>query len=212
PDVHGQVDHRPDLSGHRRSLPGRLAVRLLDAQRPDHDTQRREPVNEAVGPATNPDPTDEASEPAAVVIGAGPAGLMAAEVIAAAGHRVAVYDASASVGRKFLLAGRGGLNLTHVEPRPGFDARYGAAAARITDWLDAFGPDDLRAWAQGLGIETFVGTSGRVFPAEMKAAPLLRRWLQRLRAAGVVFHSRHRWIGWDEAGALRFATAGGETS
>ena len=169
-------------------------------------------MNEAVGPATNPDPTDEASEPAAVVIGAGPAGLMAAEVIAAAGHRVAVYDASASVGRKFLLAGRGGLNLTHVEPRPGFDARYAAAAARITDWLDAFGPDDLRAWAQGLGIETFVGTSGRVFPAEMKAAPLLRRWLQRLRAAGVVFHSRHRWIGWDEAGALRFATAGGEIS
>ncbi len=146
----------------------------------------------------------------AVVVGAGPAGLMAAEVIAAAGHQVVVCDASASVGRKFLLAGRGGLNLTHVEPRPGFDARYGAAAGRVGRWLDAFEPDALRAWAEGLGIETFVGTSGRVFPAGMKAAPLLRRWLQRLRGAGVVFQSRHRWLGWDDAGALRFATAAGE--
>ena len=147
----------------------------------------------------------------AVIVGAGPAGLMAAETIAAAGYRVVVCDASALAGRKFLLAGRGGLNLTHVEPRPGFDARYGAAAARVGQWLDSFGPDALRAWAEELGIETFVGTSGRVFPAGMKAAPLLRRWLQRLRAAGVEFRFRHRWVGWAEDGALRFETPAGET-
>ncbi len=149
-------------------------------------------------------------EVSAVVVGAGPAGLMAAEVIAAAGHRVLVCDASALAGRKFLLAGRGGLNLTHVEPRPGFDSRYGAAAPRVGRWLDAFGPEALRAWTGGLGIETFVGTSGRVFPREMKAAPLLRRWLERLRGAGVVFHTRHRWLGWTGDGALRFATPAGE--
>jgi uncharacterized flavoprotein (TIGR03862 family) len=146
----------------------------------------------------------------AVVVGAGPAGLMAAEAIAAAGHRVTVCDASASAGRKFLLAGRGGLNLTHVEPRPGFDARYGAAAPRVGHWLDVFGPDALRAWVHELGIETFVGTSGRVFPAEMKAAPLLRRWLHRLRGAGVEFRSRHRWAGWSDDGMPRFMTPSGE--
>ena len=149
-------------------------------------------------------------EPGAVVVGGGPAGLMAAERLATAGHRVTVCDASASVGRKFLLAGRGGLNITHVEPRPGFDARYGAAAERIGHWLDAFGPDALRAWVGELGIETFVGSSGRVFPAGMKAAPLLRRWLQRLRGAGVEFRSRHRWTGWSDDGLPCFDTPAGE--
>ncbi len=146
----------------------------------------------------------------AIVVGGGPAGLMAAERLAAAGHRVVVCDAMASVGRKFLLAGRGGLNLTHVEPRPGFDARYGAAAGRVSRWLDAFGPDALRAWVAELGIDTFVGTSGRVFPTEMKAAPLLRRWLHRLREAGVEFRSRHRWTGWTDDGLLRFETPAGQ--
>lgn len=135
------------------------------------------------------------------VIGAGPAGLMAAEVLSAAGVAVQVFDAMPSVGRKFLLAGKGGLNLTHAEPFERFVTRYGAAQTRIESWLREFGPDQLRAWAHSLGIETFVGSSLRVFPAEMKAAPLLRAWLQRLRhppAGGVpvCFHMRHRWVGW----------------
>ncbi len=144
------------------------------------------------------------------IIGAGPAGLMAAQVLAEGGARVDVYDAMASVGRKFLLAGKGGLNLTHGEPQEAFLGRYGARRERIAPMLDAFGPGALRAWAAGLGISTFVGTSGRVFPSDLKAAPLLRAWLHRLRAGGVHFHMRHRWLGWDEAGALRFATAAGE--
>ncbi|BAL95788.1 TIGR03862 family flavoprotein [Rubrivivax gelatinosus] len=139
-----------------------------------------------------------------VVIGAGPAGLMAAERLAAAGHRVEVFDAMPSAGRKFLLAGKGGLNLTHSEPFERFVARYGAAAGWMAPRLQAFGADALRAWAAELGVSTFVGTSGRVFPAEMKAAPLLRAWLHRLRAAGVVFQMRHRWTGWTEDGALAF--------
>jgi len=146
------------------------------------------------------------------VIGGGPAGLMAAEVIAASGARVAVYDAMPSVGRKFLMAGKGGLNLTHTEPLEVFLARYGARRTQVEPWLDAFGPEALRAWAHDLGVDTFVGSSGRVFPKDMKAAPLLRAWLRRLRAAGVVFHMRHRWIGWDDSGALQFDTPKGMVS
>ena len=138
------------------------------------------------------------------VIGAGPAGLMAAEVIAAAGLRVVVFDASASAGRKFLLAGKGGLNLTHSEPLAQFIRRYhgggpGALDA-VATWLDAFGPQHVRDWCHALGIETFVGSSGRVFPTSLKAAPLLRAWLHRLRNQGVRFAMRHRWIGWNADG------------
>jgi len=146
----------------------------------------------------------------AAVIGGGPAGLMAAEVLAQAGVAVHVFDAMPSVGRKFLLAGKGGLNLTHSEPPAAFAARFGARQPQVEPLLNAFGGPEVRAWAQGLGVDTFVGTSGRVFPADMKAAPLLRAWLQRLRGLGVQFHMRHRWLGWAEDGALRFAAPGGE--
>jgi len=146
----------------------------------------------------------------AAVIGGGPAGLMAAEVLAQAGVAVHVFDAMPSVGRKFLLAGKGGLNLTHSEPPAAFAARFGARQPQVEPLLNAFGGPEVRAWAQGLGVDTFVGTSGRVFPADMKAAPLLRAWLQRLRGLGVQFHMRHRWLGWSEGGALRFAAPGGE--
>ncbi|MBI3044871.1 MAG: TIGR03862 family flavoprotein [Betaproteobacteria bacterium] len=144
------------------------------------------------------------------VIGGGPAGLMAAEAAVQGGASVDVYDAMPSVGRKFLLAGKGGLNLTHSEPLDALLSRYGSRRERIAPLLDAFGPDALREWAKGLGAETFVGSSGRVFPAGMKAAPLLRAWLHRLRAAGVRFHTRHRWLGWGSDGALRFAARNGE--
>ena len=144
------------------------------------------------------------------MIGGGPAGLMAAEVLAAAGVPVDVYDAMPSVGRKFLLAGRGGMNITHSEPYDAFVARYGSRAGALRPMLDGFKPDDLRAWVHGLGIETFVGTSGRVFPTEMKAAPMLRAWLHRLRESGVRFHQRHRWLGWSPDGALRFEAPDGE--
>jgi len=148
------------------------------------------------------------------VVGGGPAGLMAAEVLSAHGVQVHVYDAMPSVGRKFLLAGRGGLNLTHSEPFDVFAGRFGERRAQIEPLLRRFGPDTLCEWAHGLGIETFVGTSGRVFPKDMKAAPLLRAWLHRLRKAGVQFHMRHRWLGWSDAAApatsLRFAAAAGE--
>lgn len=144
------------------------------------------------------------------VIGGGPAGLMAAEVLAAAGVRVDVYDAMPSVGRKFLLAGRGGMNITHSEPYEQFAARYGSRAGALRPMLDAFTPDDMRAWVHGLGIDTFVGTSGRVFPTEMKAAPMLRAWLHRLRESGVHFHQRHRWLGWTIDGALRIEAPDGE--
>lgn len=146
----------------------------------------------------------------AAIIGGGPAGLMAAEALAAAGVQVDLFDAMASVGRKFLLAGKGGLNLTHSEPRPAFDSRYFERAAEVGIWLDGFDAQALRDWAQGLGVATFVGSSGRVFPQDLKAAPLLRAWLARLRAAGVRFHMRHRWLGWTDQGALRFATPAGE--
>jgi uncharacterized flavoprotein (TIGR03862 family) len=145
------------------------------------------------------------------IVGGGPAGLMAAEVLAEAGIAVQLYDAMPSVGRKFLLAGKGGLNLTHGEALPTFTQRYGPRAPQVASWLGAFGPDALRAWAGGLGIETFVGSSGRVFPRDLKAAPLLRAWLHRLRAQGVVFHMRHRWCGWsDDGSALRFVSPQGE--
>jgi predicted flavoprotein YhiN len=150
------------------------------------------------------------------VIGGGPAGLMAAEVLIESGVAVDLYDAMPSVGRKFLLAGKGGLNLTHAEGADRFAERYGARRAQIEALLRGFGAHELRDWAQGLGIETFVGTSGRVFPKDMKAAPLLRAWLQRLRhpkhgGSGVTFHMRHRWTGWAEDGkTLRFETPQGE--
>jgi predicted flavoprotein YhiN len=154
-----------------------------------------------------------AARPATVaIVGAGPAGLMAAEVLAGAGVSVHVYDAMPSVGRKFLLAGRGGLNLTHSEPRAAFIARYSCGQAQVGRWLEAFGPAEVRGWCEGLGIGTFIGSSGRVFPTDMKAAPLLRAWLHRLRLAGVRFHTRHRWIGWGEGAprSLRFAHRDGE--
>ena len=137
---------------------------------------------------------------------------MAAEALVARGHRVEVFDAMPSAGRKFLLAGKGGLNLTHGEAFEAFMPRYNAGADALRPALTAFAPDALRAWAAALGVETFVGTSGRVFPRDMKAAPLLRAWLHRLRQAGVVFHMRHRWLGWDEQGALRFALPDGEVA
>ena len=136
-----------------------------------------------------------------VIVGGGPAGLMAAEVLSAAGREVHLFDAMPSVGRKFLLAGRGGLNLTHSEARPAFDSRFGPQQDWVATWLDALDGDQVRAWADALGAQTFVGTSGRVFPHEMKAAPLLRAWLHRLRHPAVGqplrFHMRHRWLGWD---------------
>jgi uncharacterized flavoprotein (TIGR03862 family) len=152
------------------------------------------------------------AENSVAVIGGGPAGLMAAEVLAEAGVAVQVFDAMPSVGRKFLLAGKGGLNLTHSEALPAFVQRYSERAAQVAAWLDAFSPEALRAWASQLGVPTFVGSSGRVFPHDMKAAPLLRAWLHRLRARGVVFHMRHRWCGWGCGAALRFASSQGEVS
>src|SRR5262245_53984232 len=141
------------------------------------------------------------------IIGGGPAGLMAAEAASMAGAQVDLYDSMASVGRKFLLAGKGGLNLTHSESPEKFLSRYGARRAEIAPLLSSFGPDALQLWARGLGVETIVGSSGRVFPTDLKAAPLLRAWLRRLRQEGVRFHIRHRWCGWNEQGALCFATA-----
>jgi uncharacterized flavoprotein (TIGR03862 family) len=146
--------------------------------------------------------------PDVAVIGGGPAGLAAAEKIAAAGHRITVYDRMPSLGRKFLYAGRGGLNLTHVEPFDAFLSRYGAARESLAPALHAFGPEAVRAFTEGLGVETFVGSSGRVFPVAMKASPMLRAWLRRLGDAGVRFAPRHRWIGFD-AGGLVFDTPDG---
>jgi uncharacterized flavoprotein (TIGR03862 family) len=156
-------------------------------------------------------PSDTATHgtPRIAIIGGGPAGLMAAETARAAGLEVDLYEAMGSVGRKFLIAGKGGLNLTHSEARPAFDARFGARRADIGAWLDAMDGDGVRNWARNLGVDTYVGSSGRVFPLDRKAAPLLRGWVRRLRDDGVRFHVHHRWLGWDDAGALRFDAPGG---
>jgi uncharacterized flavoprotein (TIGR03862 family) len=146
------------------------------------------------------------------VIGGGPAGLMAAEVLAQGGAAVTVYERMPSVGRKFLLAGRGGLNLTHSEDLDRLLARYGVAEARLRRAIEALPPAALRAWAEELGQPTFVGSSGRVFPAAMKASPLLRAWLKRLDAAGVAFKLRHHWQGWDDAGHLVFDASEGRVT
>ncbi|ANW02654.1 NAD(P)/FAD-dependent oxidoreductase [Bradyrhizobium icense] len=143
------------------------------------------------------------------IVGAGPAGLMAAEVLAQGGAAVSVYDAMPSAGRKFLMAGRGGLNLTHSEPLPQFLARYREAMPHLKAAIEAFPPQALRDWSEALGQETFVGSSGRVFPKAFKASPLLRAWLRRLVSQGVQFALRHRWTGWDEQSRLRFETPGG---
>lgn len=150
------------------------------------------------------------SRPRVAVIGGGPAGLMAAEALARRGVSVEVFDAMPSVGRKFLLAGVGGMNITHSEPSPAFVGRYAERHGEIGALLRDFDAEALRQWIHGLGIDTFVGTSGRVFPSDMKAAPLLRAWLKRLREAGVVIHTRHRWLGWGDDGTLRIAYPQGE--
>ncbi|MCX7086559.1 MAG: TIGR03862 family flavoprotein [Methylococcales bacterium] len=149
--------------------------------------------------------------PHVAIIGGGPSGLMAAEVLSFAGVHVDIYDAMPSLGRKLLLAGIGGLNITHSEAYGLFCARYGKRQTDLQKSLDRLPPDDLRSWVHTLGIETFIGSSGRVFPKQMKAAPLLRAWLHRLRDAGVRMHVRHRWIGWDAEGALRIINPSGET-
>jgi uncharacterized flavoprotein (TIGR03862 family) len=166
-------------------------------------------------PALLPCPVAAMPQPASsfrvAIIGGGPAGLMAAEVLGQAGVSVDLYDAMPSVGRKFLLAGVGGMNITHAEDYSAFVSRYGERAGELRPLLDAFTPAALREWIHGLGIDTFVGSSGRVFPTDMKAAPLLRAWLKRLRENGVHIHTRQRWLGWDEHGALRIAGPQGES-
>ncbi|QSI75547.1 TIGR03862 family flavoprotein [Niveibacterium microcysteis] len=150
--------------------------------------------------------------PRVAIIGGGPAGLMAAEVLSQADVAVDLFEAMPSVGRKFLMAGKGGMNITHSEPREPFLGRYGARRDVMTPIIDAFAPEALRAWIHQLGVDTFVGSSGRVFPTDMKAAPLLRAWLHRLREQGVRIHVRHRWTGWGADGALSLSTPEGDTS
>lgn len=142
--------------------------------------------------------------PCVAIIGGGPAGLMAADVLCAKGFSVDLYDSMPSLGRKFLMAGKSGLNLTHAEAFDAFSERFVKSKSFLAPILDAFPPSAIRAWAANLGVETFVGTSGRVFPTEMKAAPLLRAWLRQLRANGLRIHVRHKWMGWDEDGNLMF--------
>jgi len=160
-------------------------------------------------------PMTSASSPPAqtvAVIGGGPAGLMAAEVLSQAGFKVDLYDSMPSVGRKFLLAGVGGMNITHSEAYPAFLSRYAERAPMIAPLLRGFGAEALCEWIHRLGVDTFVGSSGRVFPTDMKAAPLLRAWLKRLRDAGVVIHTRHRWLGWNADNSLRIASPEGDLS
>ncbi len=156
-------------------------------------------------------PATRVNSYSAAVIGGGPAGLMATEVLVNAGVQVDLYDAMPSLGRKFLMAGKGGLNLTHAEPYETFLTRYGPRQAQVVRLLNGFGPMALREWVHALGVQTFVGSSGRVFPTGMKAAPLLRAWLHRLREAGARIHVRHRWTGWTDEGALRFQTPSGKS-
>jgi len=153
--------------------------------------------------------TEQSSKHIAI-IGGGPAGLIAAERLSARGHAVTVYERMPTLGRKFLMAGRGGLNLTHSDDRDAFAARYREAGGWMSSWLEVFTPADLCEWAEGLGQETFVGSSGRVFPKAMKASPLLRAWLARLDAQGVQFRLRHQWTGWGENGELLFHTPDGD--
>lgn len=144
------------------------------------------------------------------VVGGGPAGLFAAERLRAAGLEVDLYEAKGSPGRKFLIAGKGGLNLTHSDERPLFDSRYRERSAAVGDWLDGFDAQALRDWASEFGVDTYVGSSGRVFPVDRKAAPLLRGWVRRLKEQGVRLHVNHRWTGWADDGALQFASEHGE--
>ena len=167
----------------------------------------------ALSRQTAAQPMTRPSTPSAfhvAIIGGGPAGLMAAEVLSQAGIKVDLYDGMPSVGRKFLLAGVGGMNITHSEAYPAFLSRYAERAPQIAPLLRGFGAEALCQWIQDLGIDTFVGSSGRVFPTDMKAAPLLRAWLKRLRDSGVVIHTRHRWLGWNGNGGLRIDSPEGE--
>ena len=148
--------------------------------------------------------------PQVMIIGGGPAGLMAAEVLLQSGVQVSLYEAKPSPGRKFLVAGKGGLNLTHSEPREDFLSRYGVRRPQIEPLLDAFGPNELRQWARALGVETYIGSSGRVFPKEMNAAPLLNAWLEKLQTSGLQIYTRHKWVGWGKDHALLFETPAGE--
>jgi hypothetical protein len=159
---------------------------------------------------SSPNETGLSSAKTAAVIGGGPAGLIAAEMLAQSGVRVTVYDQMASLGRKLLLAGRGGLNLTHSEDLAVFLPRYGEISPQLRQAIETFPPSALRAWADGLGQTTFIGSSGRVFPTTFKASPLLRAWLRRLADLKVTFAARHKWTGWDEDGNLRFINAGND--
>ena len=155
-------------------------------------------------------PADTVPQRRVAVVGGGPAGLFAAERLRAAGLEVDLYERKGSPGRKFLIAGKGGLNLTHSDPPAVFTARYREQAAAVASWLQTFDAQALRDWAAGLGVDTYVGSSGRVFPVDRKAAPLLRGWVRRLKEQGVRLHVNHRWLGWTAAGALRMATPEGE--
>ncbi|MCZ4306375.1 TIGR03862 family flavoprotein [Zoogloeaceae bacterium G21618-S1] len=155
-----------------------------------------------------PHPSAEAP-PRVAVIGGGPAGLMAAEILSLAGAAVDVFERMPTPGRKLLMAGRGGLNITHAEPAPAFLERYSTGRDALAPLIERFDATAIRNWAAGLGIDTFIGSSGKVFPVGMKAAPLLRAWLQRLRGASVQLHTRHRWTGWDDDGQLLFDTPTG---